>query len=816
MFPIKYIDNNLVWNKDNEVFAYYELIPYNYSFLSAEQKFIVHDSFRQLIAQSREGKIHALQIATESSIRSMQKQSKKLVTGKLKEVAYQKIDEQTEALVSMIGDNQVDYRFFLGFKLMVTEEQLNLKNIKKSAWLTFTEFLHEVNHTLMNDFVSMPNDEINRYMKMEKLLENKISRRFKVRRLEINDFGYLMEHLYGRDGIAYEDYEYQLPKKKLNKETLIKYYDLIRPTRCVIEESQRYLRLEHEDKESYVSYFTVNAIVGELDFPSSEIFYFQQQQFTFPVDTSMNVEIVENRKALTTVRNKKKELKDLDNHAYQAGSETSSNVVDALDSVDELETDLDQTKESMYKLSYVIRVSAPDLDELKRRCDEVKDFYDDLNVKLVRPAGDMLGLHSEFLPASKRYINDYVQYVKSDFLAGLGFGATQQLGETTGIYMGYSVDTGRNVYLQPSLASQGVKGTVTNALASAFVGSLGGGKSFCNNLLVYYAVLFGGQALLLDPKSERGNWKETLPEIAHEINIVNLTSDKDNAGLLDPFVIMKNVKDAESLAIDILTFLTGISSRDGEKFPVLRKAVRSVTQSDRRGLLHVIDELRREDTPISRNIADHIDSFTDYDFAHLLFSDGTVENAISLDNQLNIIQVADLVLPDKDTTFEEYTTIELLSVSMLIVISTFALDFIHSDRSIFKIVDLDEAWAFLNVAQGETLSNKLVRAGRAMQAGVYFVTQSSGDVSKESLKNNIGLKFAFRSTDVNEIKQTLEFFGIDKDDENNQKRLRDLENGQCLLQDLYGRVGVVQIHPVFEELLHAFDTRPPVQRNEVE
>ena len=816
MFPIKYIDNNLVWNKDNEVFAYYELIPYNYSFLSAEQKFIVHDSFRQLIAQSREGKIHALQIATESSIRSMQEQSKKLVTGKLKEVACQKIDEQTEALVSMIGDNQVDYRFFLGFKLMVTEEQLNLKNIKKSAWLTFTEFLHEVNHTLMNDFVSMPNDEINRYMKMEKLLENKISRRFKVRRLEINDFGYLMEHLYGRDGIAYEDYEYQLPKKKLNKETLIKYYDLIRPTRCVIEESQRYLRLEHEDKESYVSYFTVNAIVGELDFPSSEIFYFQQQQFTFPVDTSMNVEIVENRKALTTVRNKKKELKDLDNHAYQAGSETSSNVVDALDSVDELETDLDQSKESMYKLSYVIRVSAPNLDELKRRCDEVKDFYDDLNVKLVRPAGDMLGLHSEFLPASKRYINDYVQYVKSDFLAGLGFGATQQLGETTGIYMGYSVDTGRNVYLQPSLASQGVKGTVTNALASAFVGSLGGGKSFCNNLLVYYSVLFGGQAVILDPKSERGNWKETLPEIAHEINIVNLTSDKDNVGLLDPFVIMKNVKDAESLAIDILTFLTGISSRDGEKFPVLRKAVRSVTQSDSRGLLHVIDELRREATPVSRNIADHIDSFTDYDFAHLLFSDGTVENAISLDNQLNIIQVADLVLPDKDTTFEEYTTIELLSVSMLIVISTFALDFIHSDRSIFKIVDLDEAWAFLNVAQGETLSNKLVRAGRAMQAGVYFVTQSSGDVSKESLKNNIGLKFAFRSTDINEIKQTLEFFGIDKDDENNQKRLRDLENGQCLLQDLYGRVGVVQIHPVFEELLHAFDTRPPVQRNEVE
>ena len=146
---------------------------------------------------------------------------------------------------------------------------------------------------------------------------------------------------------------------------------------------------------------------------------------------------------------------------------------------------------------------------------------------------------------------------------------------------------------------------------------------------------------------------------------------------------MKDVKDAESLAIDILTFLTGISSRDGEKFPVLRKAVRTVSQNQNHGLLQVIEELRKEDTAVSRNIADHIESFTDYDFAQLLCSDGSVENAISLDNQLNIIQVADLVLPDKDTTFEEYTTIELLSVSILIVISTFALDFIHSDRSIF-------------------------------------------------------------------------------------------------------------------------------------
>ena len=639
-----------------------------------------------------------------------------------------------------------------------------MKDVGKQVKNVLFDAANAISSSFMGDFVSMPNDEIRRYSRMEKLMENKLSRRFKVRRLDKNDFGYLLEHIYGRTGTAYEDFEFTLPLKKRKRDTLVKKYDLIKPARCLIEEKQRYLHMKSENSESYVAYFTISDVVGELDFPSSEIFYYQEQQFDFAIDTSMN---------------------------------------------------LDQSKESMYKLSYVVRVTAPDVEELKRRCNQVRDFYDDASIKLVRPIGDMMGLHNEFIPSSKRYMNDYVQYVTSDFLAGLGFGATQMLGERDGIYLGYNVDTDQNVYVQPARAAQGVKGSVTNALSGAFLGSLGGGKSLSFNLLTYYAVLNGAQALILDPKSERGLWKEKLPEIADEINIVNLTSDEENKGMLDPYIIMRKTKDAESLALDVLTFLTGISSRDGKLFPVLRRAVRAVTNSEMRGLLRVIDALRDDGSETALAIADHIESFTDYDFAHLLFSNGKVKQTISLEKQLNIIQVADLVLPDKDTAPADYTTIEMLSISMLIVISTFALDFIHSDRSIFKMVGLDEAWAFLNVAQGKTLANKLVRAGRSMNAAVYFVTQNAGDVADENIKNNIGMKFAFRSTDMNEIKKTLEFFGLDSEDENNQKRLRNLENGQCLFQDLYGRAGVIKFHVMFDYLFHAFDTRPPVTGNEV-
>lgn len=44
--------------------------------------------------------------------------------------------------------------------------------------------------------------------------------------------------------------------------------------------------------------------------------------------------------------------------------------------VDELEKDLGRTKESMYKLSYVVRIAAESEEELERRIAEVRDYYE--------------------------------------------------------------------------------------------------------------------------------------------------------------------------------------------------------------------------------------------------------------------------------------------------------------------------------------------------------------------------------------------------------------------------------------------------------
>ena len=49
----------------------------------------------------------------------------------------------------------------------------------------------------MGDFVSLSNEEIRRYTKLEKLMESKLARRFKVRRVNPSDLTYLIEHIYG-------------------------------------------------------------------------------------------------------------------------------------------------------------------------------------------------------------------------------------------------------------------------------------------------------------------------------------------------------------------------------------------------------------------------------------------------------------------------------------------------------------------------------------------------------------------------------------------------------------------------------------------
>lgn len=831
-FPVKYIENNLVMNAERECFAYYEMVPYNYSFLSVEQKNRIHDEFRQLVAANKTGRLHFLMVAAETSIRERQERSKECVKGSAEEKknAYEFIDGQTEVLVAdameeearqtgkrdgkKADGSQTDYRFFIGIKLVSAAEEMTFDKIKEKIRVTLSDFALDVNHRLGADFASVDNREMGRYLRMEKNLLKRIRRRFRFKRMTEKDFGYLVERLYGQVEVPYYRYDYHLPSVKLPEETLIKKYDLLKLTRCLNEEHQRYIKSVRGNGTVYAAYLTIDTIIGEVAFPSSELCYYAQESLDFPVDMSINVEIVENKSALAFVRNKKKEMKDLDRNAWQGGEETDGTVEDGMSAATELEDELTVTKDALYKASYVLRVSAPDRQTLEERVDALVEFYADQNIRLVRPFGDMLGLSGEFVPSSRRYINDYIQYVTADFFAGIGFGASRILGEEYGEYIAVDVATGRHVYIQPALAAQGVAGSVTNALSKAILGDLGTGKSMTVKQLVALSAEYGGRVLYIDPKSECGSLKGLEKRLRKKVSIVELAADETGRGMLDPFVIMADVEDAKRLALDVLTYLTGIKLDDGDRFPELCGAVDRVGEMEKRGLSLVIDELRKAGSETAERIARHIEGFSRYSFAQLLFSDGNVEKSISCTGDINIIQIQNLILPQKDTLPENYTGTERLSIAAMMAISTFALDFIHSDRSVFKEVVLDEAWSLLGVAQGKELVKRLIREGRSMNAAVDIVTQNADDID-DDMKSNIGMKFAFRSTDEKEIRRILEFFGLDPEDEGNRKAVSSLSNGECLFQDICGRAGIIYMDVVYGWMFRMFDTRPPQEEGSV-
>lgn len=823
-FPIKYIEGNMIKNIYDEWWAYYSLEPFNYAFLSRNEKLQYFYKFSQLIGQTRKGNVHLLQLSVEENMRNAMKRSKEYIAGNLIGIADNVIDRATNVLVDgklfakpesdedtpfWVGETQLEYRFYIGFRLMPFDDNMSngMLGYLKDTLVFWKDYISGINHNLMGGCFTVSNDEIERYKRIENLNFGRINSLFTVHRIAPVEMAYIIEHLHGMHGKSVEEYKYNYVIEKDNKKSKVDSYDILKLSNIEIEESQKTLIYTSDVQETFCSLLSYSELVSDIEYPGSEILFYQQSRFNFPVDTSIRLEIVDNKKALSELRNRQKNLKDMDNHAFESGNDTATSIIEAIEDADELENYLQDSKDVMFIMSYLVRVTAPDKQELIRRVNSVRDFYDDYNIKLVCPSGDMIKFHNEFLPASKTW-NVIKKKLSGYFFSGLGFGASQDICEKEGIPLGYVLSSLRFFFLKPWLAAQGIKGSKTNSLSCAFIGSLGWGKSFSNKILIYYAILFGAKAVMIDPKSECGNFKETLPNIADEINIINLTNNKQNKGILDPFVIMTNIEDAENLALDILTYLLGISIRDSVRYPVLRNSIKAVASSNVKGMINIITELRKVNSDVSNALANHIEGFSDIGLGQLLFSDGNNNSSVSFSSQLNIIQIADLMLPGKDKNVDEYTPTEMISVALMIVVSTFCLDFIHSEPDIFKITNIDEAWSLLNISQGKTLVNKLIREGRSMNAGVYIITQNAQDLLDETIRNNIGMFFVFHSEDKVEIENSLKLLGLDPDDTGNQKMISTLGHGECVIKDIYGRINVVKIEYLLPELKEAFRTTP--------
>lgn len=80
----------------------------------------------------------------------------------------------------------------------------------------------------------------------------------------------------------------------MKRETLVKRYDLIRPTRCLITESQRYLKVASEDMTTYAAYFTIKTDSGIRVIPMTQEVqkaFEEQRKINFMLAKDKSIEV---------------------------------------------------------------------------------------------------------------------------------------------------------------------------------------------------------------------------------------------------------------------------------------------------------------------------------------------------------------------------------------------------------------------------------------------------------------------------------------------------------------------------------------------
>lgn len=813
-FPIKYYESNILYNQNNEPWGFYELTGYEYDYLSDNKKSQISSRLEQFFAQVGV-ETHLLVIPKYHSVRDTHNQFKTTVRGPLKDAAIRHIEEVAEIVEEAVGSEASDYHFYIGIKLPKSdEEDLTFKTVVDS----FKALVNEIFSVMGLEERDIAESEIERTNRIENFYYKIVETYMNARRIDESDFQWLIRRNFYR-GIGLPpligDFKPAYERTKKGRKPM----DILRLTEGIVDsvsEPRKILLSQVVDgatKIGHCAFLTVSYIPTDGLYNIDTEWIYGIQNLDFPVELSIRATTLDHRKVMSMVRNKKKELRDQDEHAASTNNETSFQVVENVLLARELETFTNVTKMPQLYVSIVIGVSASSDEELRNRIRSIKDFYANFKFQLEQPISDQFKLFNEFIPGADRYVTSYIQMMEPAALASGMFGATIQIGDDDGFCIGTSGD--RAVYMNPRLYTQGtLLGSKSRSLSAVFVGSKGSGKSYGGNLIAYLAVLSGAKALFIDPKGDRTYWKETLEEIGHEVNVITLESNISNKGRLDPFAICRNIKEAENLALKICVYLSKINQqKERAEWIAIRNAVRDVACEPKPCMDKVVQKLLSAPKgEASYDMGSFLATYQDLSFATLLFGNGEEVDALNIENRINVLQIQNLKMPKANKKAEDFDMEEMLSMAMMFPIGEFAFDFMHQDRSLMKIVFIDESWFMEKTDIGKDIIDRLQREGRAWNAGVYRATQAIKDVDDET-KSLIGLKFIFQNSDSEEAANALKFLGIEPT-EYLIDQVQNLGVGQCLMQDIYGRTGIVRLNAWFSDLEHAFDTRPPIDREE--
>ncbi|MBO5093472.1 MAG: ATP-binding protein [Lachnospiraceae bacterium] len=828
--PINFYTGNLIFNADKSCWAAFKLTGFDYDFLNQNEKIGVLFQTARFLA----GIFSEVQILILPVSQNIEAHYDALKQGLDKEdvlydTAYNYTEQIEEYLKERTSENDSnDYRAYI-FAKMEGENSGDLISSKLHALQFFIK--NPVN--AVNVFFNVDTKDI----LMSKVEQAKkaadawyFSQNQKVSMNEVQ--GEELQWIFRR--IAYRGLQemvplfYQDSKKgvwqpkyqmdEVGNEKFIHPWgrDVKNLFSGSIVSKDRVVRVEHDRMTSYQTFLAITGLPDEIEFPGNEWIYMLQRE-SLQAEVCIHIRAIEYREAGRKLDGKKREIDSQSENAAKGGAEIPEDLLTGAEYANMMEQEIKTNKDPILETAISVCVSADSAQRLEERVATIRETYQDMNFVVERPIADQVKLFMSFIPTVGITVKDYVMQLTPTTLASGVIGANRELGDGKGAYIGTTGKEGKNVYLNMGLAC------LANKSASAtFFGNLGFGKSFNANLLVFLNVIYGGYALIFDPKGERSHWEKEFTLLEGLISTVTLAADKENTGMLDPYNIYSdNLDEANELAINVLTEMFKFSPNSME-YTALLEAANKLSEDTSGKLPSMLrlaeilesfdeaDELCKPAKMIARRIRLHRAA----GMARLLIGEGG-EQTISLENRLNILQIQNLKLPSPETPKADYTTEESVSTVIMMVLSHFAKKFALIPRNVFSAILFDESWALGKTAEGVKMYDYLTRMGRSLFTGCIFNGHSVLDIPTEGIKNTITYKFCFCTTNEAEAVRMCEYLGLEPNAQN-KTEIMNLRNGECMFQDLDKHVGILKFDAVFQDIIDVFSTTPKAKNQEKE
>ncbi|MGO3412046.1 MAG: ATP-binding protein [Leuconostoc falkenbergense] len=596
------------------------------------------------------------------------------------------------------------------------------------------------------------------------------------------------------------------------------------------------VKRETQEETDYISHLVLNlpdrldnlALIPEL------------QSFKFPVEVHFKINFPQRdgfkgmkQETRSSKGKYKDELEDALSSDDDSSKRSRTNYALAQDLADVMDS-----KDAFMQWLLVLVIRDDDVQRLKTKIREVKTRLSTFNreIDVFQPSFNQELLLYQNLPATNLGVfKRWLQFTNAPALAQLMFGTSHELGSRTGFYIGRVLDTNRYfsvdsavassrtlLLINPVIANKGIVGAKTDSPHIAITGDTGQGKSFLVKILLNYLAMFDVKLLYVDPKQEVRRWfKASLEDnenpfftkLMNSFHYVTLNAnDSANCGVLDPMLTLNSQSTVDeipsvlTLVKEMLVQVRSIS-QDMELDTALTNAIKQVCNQrlagEQVGTMAIIEILKAGNEK-SQQLANYYESVIPDSMLKLAFSDGQTDS-IEFNNQRTILEVTGLDLPHAEQEVRSYTETQKYSVSIMLALGKYLEKFGREDTKRFSAEIIDEAWIFNASPAGRKVLDGIKRLGRSENNMLIYSTQRVGDVNDEKSNGQYGQIFAFDSADDSERENILRHFGLPVN-KSNMDMLKDLKKGQCLFRDIYGRVGKVVIHSLFEEWTKAFKT----------